>query len=639
MLQTLRHWLRNTGDLHTMPLRDPRRAIGLALLLALLSFGIYMANGRIMGQGDNWPSRYVPVSIVRHGNERVDDYPVLIELATLRVGERNGHHYSLLPKGPAYMAVPVYGLAELLGLGPSTAGEIDALAKLSAAVIASACVFVMTLNLAHFLGGWKLALLALAYALGTPMWPVASQDLWTLTSAQLGGVLLIWCLLRSLKRPYWVLAAWIPLLWALESRPSYAVMVAVLALYTLICYRRWALIIAGVGLAALAGESVLQLGFVGPFYRYLMERGIRAIFTLNWGYFRFALGRHLVDWSNGILIYSPFLFFFVPSVAILIVDRSGATQKRTPPRYPLVLLVSAVAALGFLGLYSSFRSWRGGWSWTNRYALDGLPYAVVAMTPVLMTSRWRPTLHWSLGALTTLSIGLNGLVAFYADQQWLMTVLTDERRIAAIPLDESLLSFCWREATGRGTSYIFDHYGINRRASLAPAETYTVRGDLIPHGDTNVKEERQHLGVGWSWTEKWGVWASLDPGFQIATVGPGVNTRNRAVLLVHIPEKRDQRLTLDAMAYCDLADMSSYQQSMEVWYNDHKVGDVIFPRCTGDTLQPATWSALVPGAWITDGVDIITFRYAHYYGGDLVIPSRKLAVAFRSVILEPTQVP
>jgi len=200
-------WLRNTGDPHTMPLQEPRRAIWLALALALLSFAVYMANGRIMGQGDNWPSRYVPLSIVRHGHERVDDYPVLIELATLRVGERDGHHYSLLPKGPAYMAVPIYGLAELLGWGPTTAGDIDAMAKLSAAIIASLCVLIMTLNLAHLLTGWRLALLASIYALGTPMWPVASQDLWTLTSAQLGGVLLIWCLLRSLHRPTAVAAS------------------------------------------------------------------------------------------------------------------------------------------------------------------------------------------------------------------------------------------------------------------------------------------------------------------------------------------------------------------------------------------------------------------------------------------------
>ncbi len=629
-------WLHNTGDPHTMPLQEPRRAIWLALALALLSFAVYMANGRIMGQGDNWPSRYVPLSIVRHGHERVDDYPVLIELATLRVGERDGHHYSLLPKGPAYMAVPIYGLAELLGWGPTTAGDIDAMAKLSAAIIASLCVLIMTLNLAHLLTGWRLALLASIYALGTPMWPVASQDLWTLTSAQLGGVLLIWCLLRSLHRPGWILVAWLPLLWSLESRPAYIIVAGVIALYTLICYRKWALAITIIGLFALLGVSLAQVSFVSSFYHYLMKRGIRAIFTLDWGYLSFALIRHLVDWSNGILIYSPFLILFPVGFALLGIDRARAARHREVPRYPLLLLAFGLTALGFLGLYSSFRSWRGGWSWTNRYALDGLPYAVMALAPVMLTSRWHRGLHWSLGLLGVAAIGLNGLVAIYADQQWLMTILTDDRRIAAIPLEDSLLAYCWREASGQGTSFIFDHYGFNRRASLAPVETYTARGELIPRGDTNVREERQHLGVGWSWTEKWGVWASSDPGFQIATIGPGVKTRDRAILLVHVPEKHDQRLKLDAMAYCDLAEMSSYQQSMEVWYNHHKLGDVVFPQCDGDTLQPATWSAIVPADWLTDGVDTITFRYAYHYGGDLVSPSRKLAVAFKSVTLKPT---
>jgi len=639
MVDKLKSWLCNTGDRHTMLLHDPKDALWLALAIALASFGAYMANGRIMGQGDSWPSRYVPASIVRHGHERVDDYPVLIELATLRVGERDGHYYSLLPKGPAYMAVPIYGIAELVSRGPTTAGDYDALAKLSAAIISSLCVLVTTLNLAHFVRGWRLALLAVAYALGTSMWPVASQDVWTLTSAQLGGVLLIWCLLRSLKRPVWALIAWMPLVWGLESRPTYVVVVAVLALYTLICYRRWAAIIAGLGLAALAAEAALQLGFVGPFYRSLMQRGIQAIFTLDWGYLVFSLGRQLFDWSNGVLVYSPFLVLFVVGAALLARDRLGAAKQRGTPRYPLALSAIAVAALGFVALYTSFRSWRGGWSWTNRYAVDGLPYAVMALVPVLLTTRWRRTLHWSLGGLAALSIGLNGLVAFYADQQWLMTVITDERRIAVIPLEESLLAYCWHEATGQPTSIMFDHYGVNRRATLAAVETYTAQGELIPRGETNMREERQHLGVGWSWTEKWGVWASLDSGFQIATIGPGVNTRNRAVLLVHVPEKRDQRLTVDAMAYCDLAEMSSYQQSMEIWYNGQKLGEMVFPRCEGDALPPAAWSGVVPAAWITDGVDTITFRYARHYGGDLTSPSRKLAVAFRSVVLEPAETP
>jgi hypothetical protein len=633
MVPSLPDWLHNTGDPHAIRLQEPRRALWLALTLALLSFAIYMANGRIMGQGDSWPSRYVPVSIVRHGHERVDDYPVLIELATLRVGERDGHYYSLLPKGPAYMAVPVYGLAELLRLGPSTAGEIDAMAKLSAAIAASVCVLIMTLNLAHLLTGWKLALLAGIYALGTPMWPVASQDLWTLTSAQLGGVLLIWCLMRSLHRPAWVLVAWLPLLWSLESRPSYIVVATVLALYTLVCYRKWALAVTGLGLLALVGVSLVQIGFVGPFYQYLMERGIRAIFTLDWGYLSFALARHLIDWSNGILVYSPFLLLFPVAMAILIADRMRTTRHREIPRYPLVLAAFGLTALGFLGLYSSFRSWRGGWSWTNRYALDGIPYAMMALSPLLLAMRWRRVVSCSLGFLGMVSIGLNGLVAFYADQQWLLTVLTDDRRIEAIPLEDSLLSYCWTEATSRGTSFLFDHYGFNRQRSLAPAEAYTANGELLPREKT--KEARSHLGVGWSWTEKWGVWASLDSGFQIATIGPGIRTRDQAVLLVHVPERRDQRLMLDAMAYCDLAEHSSYQQSMEVWFNDHKLGDVIFPRCAGSDLQPATWSGEILAHWLTDGVDTITFRYAHHYGGDLAIPSRKLAVAFKSVILEP----
>ena len=74
---------------------------------------------------------------------------------------------------------------------------------------------------------------------------------------------------------------------------------------------------------------------------------------------------------------------------------------------------------------------------------------------------------------------------------------------------------------------------------------------------------------------------------------------------------------------------------MEIWFNAHKLGDVVFPRCAGDKLQPATWSERIPANWLTGGVDTITFRYAHHYGGDFTIPSRQLAVAFKSVVLEP----
>lgn len=596
----------------------------IALLVAVVAFFAYMANGRWIGAIDNFTTRYVPLSVVREGNTTLDEFPGLVSGDPIRIRQAaDGHYYSRAPLTTAYLAAPIYWAAEVFGLGPRTATQVDRLAKVSAALISAASCGIMTLILSRFLQGWRLVVLCIAYALGSPMWPVASQDLWILTSSQFFAVLLILCLVRGLDQPHWILVAFAPLALTILCRPQQIVAAVPVVLYIVLFYRRQSLQALPLGLAVAILVWVFKPTLFGDFYGQMVTGGFAEIFRFEPLYLVHVLTRQLFDLSHGVLVYSPYIGLGL--YGVLALRHNGRLPGHAPVEKSqrFFLLCLLVAAL-YLLFYSSFVHWRGGWSVTNRYFLDALPYAIMLLVPVL---HYRPTprlVSCIVAFLVVVAVLLNGMVAFWVDLEWLsFYLLGDGHETQDYALRQSLLYYVGRKALGDEGPI------IDRDGQWLPSEPYQATGNLIPIAPVQESPTVSHLWSGWCSPESFGVWSCFAGNFPIAPVGPPFG-QDRAVLVVSLEPGKDHSLRFGAQPYCNESNLT---QSLRVRYNGHHVGDFSLP-CRS-YWEPYVLEAVVPASWISGRADRLEFSYFSFAEGDLANATRRLAVAFTEVTFTP----
>ena len=104
-----------------------RMAGSTACRLVALAFVVYQLNLRSISAADTFPTRYLPISILTHGNLYLDQFRFLIEQPYRAPGAadsapayylqgRRGHYLSSYPVMPAILATPVYAIPVILGL-------------------------------------------------------------------------------------------------------------------------------------------------------------------------------------------------------------------------------------------------------------------------------------------------------------------------------------------------------------------------------------------------------------------------------------------------------------------------------------------------------------------------------------------
>src|SRR5436309_10617152 len=122
------------------PLRRDR--LWEATLVFTLALIAYTANGRTIGSGDTLPARYLPLSILRHGDFYLDDYPPTYEAGRKAYWQRRvaGHHVSFYPVGAAIAAVPFYAPTVVLRGAVAAEARSAELEKTAAAGIVAASV-------------------------------------------------------------------------------------------------------------------------------------------------------------------------------------------------------------------------------------------------------------------------------------------------------------------------------------------------------------------------------------------------------------------------------------------------------------------------------------------------------------------
>jgi len=345
------------------------RAWGSGAVLFLLCVVIYSANGRVVGGGDCWAIRYIPVSIIREGNLDLNEYPEI----TFQVWDWTRDRRFRVPLQPVLtgiFAVPLYLAAS--GLGVSfTPWNLAFLGKLASTLYTAFSAVVLLALLRRRLSRARAYLLILAYAFGTCVWTVSSQDLWQHGFSHLLISLGLYCLFSAESRPGLAGLSGFFLSLAALSRGMNVPLAAAGFACVLIRFRSqtvrfllWCL----PGVAYYLSYNLYYLGSPGnPIVAYAL------------GFFHpagmpGALAGLLFSPGRGMLFFSPFLLLALP----------GAYWgcREPSPRRVLYRCLSA-GTVFYLVFLSSWYMWWGGHCYGYRMLVDLVPVLLVLMVPAV----------------------------------------------------------------------------------------------------------------------------------------------------------------------------------------------------------------------------------------------------------------
>lgn len=380
----------------------------IALAVAVAVFGVYVANFRVITEGDSLPARYLPFALWHAGSFTLDSvagaasrHPKNPPYWIWRSPE--GHLLSLYPIVTPLLVSPA-ALPFVLDLNAKgwsverleRVGTI--MEKISAAAIGAASAGLLFVLLRRKLAAGRALLLAAGYALGTGTWAISSQALWQHGTAEL---LLVLGLLAVTREPEpRTIAAGLASGLLIANRPPDVLLAGALLAFLAWRLRRRALpafLAAGVVLLPVLAYNVLFFhsvwggyGAIGlahpghPFYSHALAAGVAGL---------------LVSPARGLLVFSPFL--------LLLVLGPWRRGLEPPDR---VLAFSLAAGVALQVLFYARTDWRAGGCYGNRFLLDTLPALLWLLALVV-----RRLGHASLAALAALiavSVAIQGIGAF-----------------------------------------------------------------------------------------------------------------------------------------------------------------------------------------------------------------------------------
>ncbi len=101
---------RDTPELSSTPAAKQRALV--AFLMGLFCFLVYLTNLNAMGNGDSWPARLLPFSILREGNLDLDEFKGLVDSGAYFLNPtRDGHLASRYWLGTPILVTPLYAPA------------------------------------------------------------------------------------------------------------------------------------------------------------------------------------------------------------------------------------------------------------------------------------------------------------------------------------------------------------------------------------------------------------------------------------------------------------------------------------------------------------------------------------------------
>ena len=252
-------------------------------------------------------------------------------------------------------------------------------AALTASLLTAMAAALVFLAARSFVPPVPAVLIALAFGLGSCVWPVSSQALWQHPASTFFLSLAAWLLLRSESRP--LAAAWCGAAFgmALLCRPTTAVALVCAGAYLLwVDPRRCAAFVLGglPFLAFLTGYNYHYFGHPFAFGQSVVASGIALSKTGSAGLWQSS-------WSESLpgLLISPArgLVWFSPVLALGFV--STAAVWRDPRYRPFIpIQLGAVAMILVAGKWFD---WWGGLTWGYRSIIDTSPFLALLLVPIV----------------------------------------------------------------------------------------------------------------------------------------------------------------------------------------------------------------------------------------------------------------
>ena len=393
----------------TDAIRPHARGFRGAVLIGLAVFVALNANGREIPAADSQAAKYASVALARRHALTLDGLIGRVPLYAERLAfqrDRDGHWRNAYPLPPVLEAAAVATTLKALGIVHLDARLAPLLiAKLTASALialASAMGFLLALQ---FCSRGLAAFVAVGFALGSGLWPTASQTLWQHATVIWSVTLAIYLWTRRMdheQRVAHVLVVGLLLGWAASARPQTLPMLLILSA-AVVWRSPWRHRIAYavaflVPLTIFAGLNFYWFGHALGNTQAFEAASLSAHRVRSTWQFPLtgALGL-LVSPSRGLLVFSPI-------VLVVLGARARDQADRT------VLRVTFAAAAVQLLVYASFSVWWGGHTYGPRYLLDVLPLLIPAaalgvsrirQAPAVVAAGAAAALLWSITTAAT----------------------------------------------------------------------------------------------------------------------------------------------------------------------------------------------------------------------------------------------
>ncbi len=442
------------------------KALVAAVIFAAL-VGIYHVNGGFLYGNDAKPNVYLPVTLFKTGSLSFDpesfpfmfvwvwprrtlDEPVYINDWDDRVPSQPYTYGQLLAAGELKLAGPKYYIvatphsspqgkpyyANTFGPGAgltalpvfavlhvACGGDLNAHPALlwyggkalAAMLVAGSAVFVF-LTARAFTTIGRAALVAVAYGIGTGVWPISSQTLWQ--HGPNGFFLAMGTFFLVGAAGSWKRAAWAGLAYsaAVACRPTSVIVAFAAGVYLLVmCVRRRrpapvaAYVLAALPIAAaLAAYNTYYFGSPTEFGQSIAGHIVAVDKTGADDLWQTPLwlgaAGLMISPSRGLLVFSPFMVFALAGLVVV------WTRRRYAALWPIVVAAAALLVVAF-----KWFDWWGGWCYGPRPIVDTMPLLAVMLVPVIDWVWRRKAVLAIFAVLLAWSVFVQGLGAMTYD--------------------------------------------------------------------------------------------------------------------------------------------------------------------------------------------------------------------------------
>jgi hypothetical protein len=325
--------------------------------------------------GDSRLSVPTAYAVLHHGTLAIDDVPSTgpaLAQTDYDVVRHDGATLPRYPWPPMLLAIPGVALADLAGvdagrLRPSGPNRTFPIELPTAALLVAAATLVMALLVTDLTRDARFATtVALVFAFATAAWSTASRALWQHSPALLCTSLALLACVRSRddKRYLWLLGAALGL--GFTMRPTVAVAVVVLGVWSVVEHRReaWRVAVAGAAVAVpFVAVNLAAYGSVlAPYYAGGRSLGHHVRIG-----FAESLLVQLVSPSRGLFVYTP--FFLLAPIGLWLRRRNSLD---------VAVGVTVVAHALVVARYGS----TSGSSYGARFFTEAVPFLVYLCLPV-----------------------------------------------------------------------------------------------------------------------------------------------------------------------------------------------------------------------------------------------------------------